>query len=579
MLDSFGRSLAEGDFGGGDAGAAGADGSAGDGAPIVGATVTVVDNAGHSVSAVTDTAGYFRVSVKGFTPPFIAKVVRADGSFWYSPSVAPVKTRGFVTLNITGLTDYVAYLVSSTAGKSASAQLTPALLAANTAALTQAKTDLSVALASDITAVGLSPSTFDPVTLAFRTDSTGYDKLLDRLSISNTPSSATVIVKKYALGGPVSGLGVTGLVLANAAKTYAVPAGATSWAFPVYLLAGTSYNVTIQSQPAGTSCSLVNASGTMGSADVVNVGLSCASAPPAASGTVTTLAGGTSAGFLDATGTSALFNSIAGVTVDGAGNVYVADVINYLIRKITPAGVVTTLAGSRSAGLVNGVGSAASFDLTSGVAVDSSGNVYVADSGNNVVRKVTSAGVVSTFAGGAFGYAEGSGTAASFRDASSVAVDAAGNVFVTDVGNHAIRKITPSGVVSTLAGNGSAGFVNGTGSAASFNNPEYLAVDAAGNVFVADLGNNVLRKVTPAGVVTTFATAFSAKTSPAPSLGSVAVDGAGNVYVIDYAYGVRKVSATGVVTSFADGVKGALAVDSAGYVYVGSSNRVLKISP
>ena len=161
--------------------------------------------------------------------------------------------------------------------------------------------------------------------------------------------------------------------------------------------------------------------------------------------------------------------------MDSAGNVYVADSANNTIRKVTPAGVVTTLAGlAGSCGSADGTGSAARFYCPAGVAVDSAGNVYVADMHNNTIRKVTPAGVVTTLAGlaGSPGSADGTGSAARFNDPYGVAVDSAGNVYVADTGNNTIRKVTPGGVVTTLAGlAGSAGSADGTGSAARFDYP------------------------------------------------------------------------------------------------------------
>ncbi|HIF27927.1 MAG TPA: hypothetical protein EYQ40_05270, partial [Candidatus Marinimicrobia bacterium] len=222
---------------------------------------------------------------------------------------------------------------------------------------------------------------------------------------------------------------------------------------------------------------------------------------------VTTLAGSGSQGSANGTGTAAAFYLPTDVALDGSGNVYVGDQYNHLIRKITSGGVVSTLAGSGSQGSTNGTGTAASFYKPSGVAVDGSGNVYVADKDNHLIRKITSGGVVTTLAGsGSVGSANGTGTAASFNYPSGVAVDGSGNVYVGDWGNHLIRKITSAGVVSTFAGSGSAGSANGTGTAATFNHPYGVAVDGSGNVYVADyLGNHLIRKITSAGVVTTLA--------------------------------------------------------------------------
>jgi hypothetical protein len=159
--------------------------------------------------------------------------------------------------------------------------------------------------------------------------------------------------------------------------------------------------------------------------------------------------------------------------------------------------------GGGGRGNVDGVGAAARFDSPSSVAVDNVGNIYAADKLNHTIRKVTLAGVVTTLAGtaGVRGSLDGTGVLARFNEPSSVAVDSAGNVYVADSLNFTIRKITPSGVVATLAGSaGSAGSTDGTGAAARFTSPSGVAVDSSGNVYVAEYGNNTIRKVTPAGL-------------------------------------------------------------------------------
>ena len=208
-----------------------------------------------------------------------------------------------------------------------------------------------------------------------------------------------------------------------------------------------------------------------------------------------------------------------GTAVDSNGNIYVADYGNHTIRKITPTGIVTTLAGSSGiTGSSDGTGSAARFSFPSGVAVDKAGNVYVADQGNDTIRKVTPAGEVTTLAGlaGRTGSADGTGSVARFFAPHDVAVDGAGNVYVPDAGN-TIRKITGAGVVTTFAGTAfSSGFADGTGSAARFFEPTGVAVDAAGNVYVADSLNYTIRKITPAAAVTTLAGATSAGSAGRP---------------------------------------------------------------
>lgn len=268
-------------------------------------------------------------------------------------------------------------------------------------------------------------------------------------------------------------------------------------------------------------------------------------------GVVSTLAGVAPApGSADGVGAAASFNAPQGMASDSSGNLYVADSGNNTIRVISPSGAVKTLAGSTGVtGNADGSGGAASFNLPMGVAVDGAGNAYVSDTRNCTIRKITPAGATTTLAGqaGMCGNADGTGAIARFNNPQGMAIDCSGNILVADTGNNAIRKVTATGdvttltatttslvlpydvttdascnvyaastysntigkvaangSVATLAGNaGLAGRADGTGAAASFDFPMGVAADSAGNLYVADTGNNVIRKVTPAGVVST----------------------------------------------------------------------------
>lgn len=287
-------------------------------------------------------------------------------------------------------------------------------------------------------------------------------------------------------------------------------------------------------------------------------------------GVVMTLAGKPDVrGNADGIGSAARFVYPIGIATDSAANVYVADKVSNTIRKITPIGEVTTLAGTAGiTGHADGVGGNANFFSPVAVATDSSGNVYVADSGNNTIRKVTPTGVVTTIAGlaGESGELDGIGAAARFTAPYSIATDSAGDLFVAEMSSHTIRKITSGGVVTTLAGKaGEPGHADGIGADATFSSPHGVATDKAGNVYVADYGNNTIRKVTPTGVVTTIAgLAGAGDNGEFDGIGAaatflqpmaVATDGAGNVFVLE-ADNIRQIAPSGVVTTFVGSVFG-----------------------
>ncbi len=260
-----------------------------------------------------------------------------------------------------------------------------------------------------------------------------------------------------------------------------------------------------------------------------------------AAGTVSTLAGSTN-GYVNATGTSAKFKNPRGVTVDASGNVYVADSNNNAIRMIAPGGAVTTYAGSTSGtgGTTNGTGTAARFNNPYGLAVDASGNIYVADTYNHMIRKITPAKDVTTLAGQFYGYADGTGTAASFAYPNQVTVDPAGNVYVADTGNCAVRVISPAGVVSTLVGGPTCGDKDGVGTAAQIDSPSGIVYAPDGALYITDTSNQKIKRITLDGTVTTIA--GSGTTGNQDGTGDVAkfylpvgivVDTNGNIYIGD----------------------------------------------
>ena len=283
---------------------------------------------------------------------------------------------------------------------------------------------------------------------------------------------------------------------------------------------------------------------------------------------VSTLAGSGVPSFANGTGTAASFSYPFGIALDGLGNLYVAEQNNNRIRKITPTGIVSTYAGTGASGYINGTASAASFSNPSGVAVDVTGNVFVADFANHKIRKITPSGIVSTFAGSTTnlsGSVDGTGTSARFNNPTGIAVDASGNVFVADRNNNKIRKITPNGVVTTFAGIGTAGSTDGLGTVATFQTPSGVTVDGSGNIYVAEYNinnpttGNKIRKITPDGVVSTLAgngidgsaDGFGTAASFNKPFG-VAVDALGTVFVAERVNNlIRKISASGEVTVFA----------------------------
>jgi sugar lactone lactonase YvrE len=273
-----------------------------------------------------------------------------------------------------------------------------------------------------------------------------------------------------------------------------------------------------------------------------------------------TFAGNGTAGYSDGSGVAAQFYNPHGIAIDGANNIYVADGGNHRIRKITPAGLVSTIAGSGTPGFVDGQGTAAQFYHPVGISIDRQDNIYVADQSNHSIRKITPSGWVSTLAGsGKHGYLNEQGKKAYFNSPVGVISDGQDNLYVTDGGNHRIRKITPAGVVSTWAGSGVTGFADGSGTSAQFYNPLGITIDGNDNLYIAEYSNHSIRKVTPAGIVSTIVGSGKdglgyvdgpVTTAKIFTPSNITIDNQGNLYFTEW-YGnrIRKITPSGWVST------------------------------
>jgi sugar lactone lactonase YvrE len=321
----------------------------------------------------------------------------------------------------------------------------------------------------------------------------------------------------------------------------------------------------------------------------------------ASDGTVSTLAGTGIAGFADGPGTTAQFADPGGVAVDAAGFVYVADQGNNRVRKVAPDGTVSTSAGNGQMGYVDGPGATAQSSAPLAVTVDAAGDLYIAEWSNNRIRRISTAGQVTTLAGSGRLpnelYVDGPGSAAGFQQLAGIASDSAGNAFVSEFGGQRIRRIDSAGNVVTVAGSYPPGFSDGPGTTAKFLNPAGVAMSPSGALLVADQGNHCIRSVAPDGTVTTLAGSGSAGYLDGPVVAAqfssptgVAVDAAGNVLVADRDnHRIRKLAPDGTVSTvagsgapgFADGPAGAarfsapsgVAVDPRGTIWVADSGN------
>jgi uncharacterized protein (TIGR03437 family) len=336
-------------------------------------------------------------------------------------------------------------------------------------------------------------------------------------------------------------------------------------------------------------------------------------------GTITTVAGNGTQGFSGDGGpaTSASLYDPVGVTLDASGNLFIADDYHNRIREVSASGIITTVAGNGTNSFSGdgGPATSASLNFAPGVTLDASGNLFIADFDNNRIRKVSANGIITTVAGnGSQGFSGDGGpaTSASLYGPFGVALDASGNLFIADSENNRIRKVSTSGTITTVAGNGTYGVFSGDGgpaTSASLNLPIAVTVDSSGNLFIVDAQNNRIRMVSASGIITTVAgngtRGFSGDGGPATSASlfspfGAAVDSSGNLFIADGNNNrIRKVSANGIITTVAgsgnqgfsgDGgpatsaslyLPNSVAVDSAGNIFIGDTgnNRIRKVSP
>ena len=292
-----------------------------------------------------------------------------------------------------------------------------------------------------------------------------------------------------------------------------------NWILPLCLVAASACGSTPAPLPSAPTAALVSATPTGLPATRTPVATPQPTLEPITSRflytqgvTVSTLAGDGHRGYRDGTSAQARFNTLSGVAVDSQGNIYLVELLGNRVRRITADGMVSTLAGSGAPGYADGPSSTAQFSGPEGLDVDDKGNVYVADSANHCIRVIGPDGTVSTLAGvGDAGYQDGLAAQAQFNYPTDVAVDTAGVVYVADVGNDRIRAISPDGTVTTLAGSGERGFKDGRPDQAQFNGPYRLTIDVGGNIYVADAvvaerrGNHAIRRIAPDGTVATLA--------------------------------------------------------------------------
>ena len=440
-------------------------------------------------------------------------------------------------------------------------------------------------------------------------------------TVSNScgASSETTVIAVYPL--PSSGT-ITGVSSVSVGSTTTLSSSVSggSWTSSNIAIATVVSSGAVTGVAAGSciiSYTISNACGTSYATKVIAISVSCAYI-----GEVMTTLAGNGFGYLlggysgdGGPATAAQLNQPLGVAVDNSGNVYVADRYNSRIRKIDASGIITTIAGGGTGGLGDG-GPATNAGLSNpnGVAIDNAGNIYISDGGHSRIRKVNTSGIISTVAGNGSGWYTGDGVAAIAASlfVGGIALDGAGNLYIVDQGNNRIRKVNSSGIISTIAGNGTSGYSGDGGAAtdAKLYQPSSVAIDASGNIFIADMANYRVRKVNTSGIISTYAGngtygfagdggAAASATLSIPM--GVLCDGRGGLYIADgYNDRVRKIDASGIISTYAGSGSGfysglgdgrpatnahlfqteCLALDTMGNLYIGDggNNRIRKVS-
>ena len=580
-------------------------------------TVTFYDNGvsigtGTLNGAATDTATFTTSTLSTATHPITAAYTSGDTNFNASavaPSINQVVSKASTTTTVAssvyasvsgqGVT-FTATVSIVSPGTNAVANPTGTVtfydngVSIGTGTLNGAATDTAT-----FTTSTLSTATH-PITAAYTSGDTNFNASTVSPSInqvvnkaSTTTSVSTVLTTSLTDNGAVVPFGqpvtLTATVTADAPST-AVPTGTVDFLDGATNLGtGTLNNVGTATFTTSTLAPGVHHSiKAVYSGDGTNFAGSTAALEQIS--IIIPVAGTGIAGFGGDGGpaSQAQLNQPEGVAVDASGNLYIADTDNNRIRKISSNGIITTVAGNGIAGFRGDGGPASQAQLNhpEGVAVDASGNLYIADTGNNRIRKISPDGIITTVAGNGaadFGGDDGPASQAQLNHPEGVAVDASGNLFIADTDNDRIREVSPNGIITTVAGDAGFSGDGGPASQAQLNHPEGVAVDAQGNLYIADTGNNRIRKISPDGIIVTIAGNGTPAILDAPT--GIAVGASGNIFIADTGNNrIRVVDPSGSITTLvsANGLNqpAGIAVNRAGGLFISSTgnNQIFQVT-